>query len=161
MPRSPFTVRTIPPSPYLPARLSLARASHISFCPPPFIYPLATLALRNPKRFSFSDYLSLSPVLPRFAARVFRAGIALAPRVISHYRGTSISMGFNRYIIDAPAGLSRMIRVPALCVHVSSSRRIDTSFCYFLMLKIMPFSMACPLFVFTPRNPHLSSLTYV
>lgn len=72
MPHSPFTARGTPfavsPRPFISYE-SRAFPSTL----PPFIYPLAKLALRNPKQFSFSDYLSLSPALPRFVVRVFRA----------------------------------------------------------------------------------------
>lgn len=62
-----------PPLPYLPRPFISRESRTFPSALPPFIYPLAALALRNPKRFSFSDYLSLSPVLPCFAVRVFRA----------------------------------------------------------------------------------------
>lgn len=115
MPRSPFIARGTPfalsPRPFISCE-SRAFPSAL----PPFIYSLAKLALRNPKRFSFSDYLSLSPVLPRFAARVFRAESHLCP-MLYHYHDIAISIRFNR-VIDVQClhrAISHAMRSSALC----------------------------------------------
>jgi len=104
--------------------------------PSVYLFALATLALRNPKRFSFSDYLSLSHILPRYVSTsILRSGLILALRYA--YR-ISISIRFNRLHNQCTMlSLFGTLRSTS-CVYprVFISHRSDISFYYFSMFKI-------------------------
>lgn len=152
MPRSPFTTRGTPFA--VSSRPFISCESRVfPSALPPFIYPLTMLALHNPKRFCFSDYMSLSPVLPRFVVRVFRADRTCA-FIWYHYHDIyQIQSLYNRCTCRV---VSHGMRMVWLCVFFSYSHRTDTSFSYFL--KIMPLLIAS-LYSHLRHNPHLSSLT--
>lgn len=132
------SLRAVPPSPYLPVRLSPASLAHS-------LLPSLRLSIRSPRL----PFVTLAILFFRLSVSVSRTsafhstGIPrrshLCP-MLYHYHGISISIRFNRYVIVVQCphrAVSHAFRM--LCVFISNSRHVDISFYYFLMLKIMSF----------------------
>lgn len=85
------------------------------------------------------------------------------PCVISLSWYLHVSIRFNRYVIDVQCprrAVSHAMRSGFTYSSRTLVALILSSFYYFLMLKIVSFSIAF-LYSYLRRNPHLSSLTYV
>lgn len=85
------------------------------------------------------------------------------PCVISLSWYLHVSIRFNRYVIDVQyprRAVSHAMRSGFMYSSRTLVALILSSFYYFLMLKIVSFSIAF-LYSYLRGNPHLSSLTYV